>query len=629
MAYYAITQIHLTSDWSVNNPTVYSVVPIIRWEISDRIDNYTFWSSLTIQVAMSWDYYADLVVGRVLKAFFESGALFQEFRITERTEDVGSGLATYTAQCVLQDLVEKDAILTTVAGNRSAFSVASNGYLTSGETLTDLVIPSLPSYWSGKLGSDETARYYQSTFATATPLAAINQHAAALESLTGTRYELLPAIGGLAAQFRPPSAWGGYVFDLRTKRQLGNLRRTQRRNDQTTRVAFSTANALRRPTYEVSAVSANTYIEVKGIDGYGNGPAREDDQFNTFYWFEEDVNTSHQITDTVKVSATVTRLLMASTTTISVGERGYLAVNSGGDDWSYVDSPALQTTWGKRLGVLVGGDGYTNYIRNGDLAHWTAGVLDTWTTTLAGTGTVTQTSTKGFRGPAGYSAKVNAGNTSAAITTPAFTVYCRTAEIYTFSVYIDVTALGNPAPVATTFVQFLVDGAQVYKSDSLNQAWTLGWQRFDFSGSVAAGSRTFQIKLQAGGTSAPTPEFYVAWAQVTLGSSGSPAFRVGSSAAANVQIGNTHMDTNGAPVDTFDIDMVDLRALAYVPDNTLVTDTPAVECGMYGYLTDHTLGVTRTPVRCVQVVRSSDRIANPRVTLSTLPRRLTTILAGS
>lgn len=109
MALGKVTAIHVLTDWTCNLKHRQAVVPVVRWELTGRIENYVVWNTLTCTVPSSWESSAELVVGRVLKVWFNDNgtADFEEYRITEMVDDVVGGVATLTATGWLTDLVEK------------------------------------------------------------------------------------------------------------------------------------------------------------------------------------------------------------------------------------------------------------------------------------------------------------------------------------------------------------------------------------------------------------------------------------------------------------------------------------------------------------------------------------------
>lgn len=189
------------------------------------------------------------------------------------------------------------------------------------------------------------------------------------------------------------TAIGSSLQTLRvnTGRNLRRLRRSRLFADSATQAKprgqeDSTERTLAFAFWEITAVSANAYIEV--IDPRGGsypGPARFADQFNGLYVALLDPTfTDEAITDTIVQSATTTRLAMASTTGFTVG--GYVefrvAAGASAGRLDYLDHPASQALNGgifTRIPDLQNLTGAINYAKNAVIEDMTTTVFETQT----------------------------------------------------------------------------------------------------------------------------------------------------------------------------------------------------------------------------------------------------------
>ncbi|MCC7132474.1 MAG: hypothetical protein IT352_07515 [Gemmatimonadales bacterium] len=612
-----ITPTQVQTDWLCNSGTVLTALPATTaWTLEQTIENYLVMKRVTLSGPMDgWDGFSHLAVGRVIRLDYRDASTtpatddWEEYRLTDLVIDQATRTWTATGVWWIQDLLEKDALLFQTVGSETRFDFAQ--YAVTPTNALNTVDASLPSYWSLNTVTPTTAG--DVTYARSTPMAGGLAIAAMAKRMTGTTYELWPSRNGTTGLYLNLSVYGTGSVDARLGKNLIGLRTTKRRHEQTTRVAFTEDLALQRPTYVITAISAGAYIEVQDVNALGPGPAREDDQWNTsYYWYEEKNHTGHQITDTVKVDYTTTRLHMSSTTGMVVGERGFLAANSSVADVVYVDSPSLQTTYGKRLGIIAGGDGVTNYARNADFRNGTSSTPTGWSVTL---GTPVKVDvTTGLVRYGGYGYKLQ----SDTIVMDPLTIYCVAGEVWSIGIGLFINTFGGGGitiqnPQTGTGTVRLIDGT-VAGLDRLNTY--LEWvETFDITSS---GAKTFNVTVSvSGGTSVVTVDNLQIVRSATY-----PTFRVGSGAADNIALANAHLDTNGDPIATYDVEVADLALLA---PRTYGDDRPGL--GSTCYLTDDA-DLDREALRIVAMTVDSRRPLTPRLQLSNRPRRLTSLLVS-
>ena len=618
MALGKVTAIHVLTDWTCNAGTVKAVVPVVRWELTGRIENYVVWNTLTCTVPSSWESSAELVVGRVLKVWLNDNgtADFEEYRITEMVDDVVGGVATLTATGWLTDLVEKNTLVTQIVSLAQSFVVNDAGTPTA--QLTSRVDALLPAYWS--IGTVTPITAVSVNYTNATPLTAAIAIATASSLNDGVTYEISARRNGTTGLVLDLTVYGIGTLDLRAGKNLTSMRRTTRRAEQTTRASFSASNALRRPTYRVSAVVAATYIEVVSVNGLGAGPVQETNQFLNAYLVEWKNNTTHLITATTRQSYGTSRLNMAVTATILVDDIVYLALNVTRTDLAFVDSPSLQTTHGIRLGVPAGVNGETNVFRNGDCNLFTVspGNPDYWNT-----GNAISETGAGLFLTGGRSCRIvnNAGSTVRVYrdggggSSWRRTVFTAAAQV-TYSTTVQVSSSVNGF-----LITFLDPVTNLFGgSISLNGVKANTW--VTYSATYVTNNIASQLGINfVGSGGGVSPFLYIDSVQCLVNST-ETAFRLDSGSASNVATANRLFVTNGTPSVSYEASLVDLSLTS---PGEYTGDRPSL--GATCYLTESTTGTTRTALRIVGLTSRSESPATPQVVLSTLPKRLTTLLA--
>lgn len=624
MALGILTRIVLQTDLGcVAGVSLIGVVPAASWSVTERIDGFLVYQEATVTVPITWEWQSSLLARRVLRFWYLDGSTagWEEFRINRIRRNLKTGLITLSCRSPVFDLTDSGTLVTDADYGVSLTTI-----------LTNRAIPALPSHWS--LGTVTPSTTIDGSYAAATPMAIALAGIESIYNATGSRYELSARANGSTGYYLDVTAYNASaaVADVRTRKNVVDATLTYEDTDQATRLYTATPGAFARPHYEISTISAGAYIEVIDLTG-GMGPAREDDQWNTtYYWYEMKNGTSHQITDTVKVSATVTRFLMASTAGMAVGEWGYIAADSSNTDLSKVDSPSLQATWGIKTLSLSGlGTAYTNRLKNPDLRSDTAGVPTSWTNGGGGF-TLTRTTTSGLWKTGGASYRIQQGAVAAGSLTQSRTVQCAAGEYVLYGAWIYVTAWGGVGrtplirftdPNATTDVTYKLDGTDTTIT-ALN-TWYFVTAQFTVQ---AAGAKTITVTVSETGAGADTLSCYFDGANAIVAPAGSSnlsqTILVGSGAALNVAAANNYFGQKGTPIPIYETDLVDLYAL----DPVAWANDP-LRVGATLNLTDDTLGLTTTALRVMSLERTSDRPANPRVTLSTIPKKISTTLANA
>lgn len=603
MATAAVVAIWLATDLACAGGTPLGRVQVSRWDLSSAIEGYLVARRCQVIVPLSWSLQGQIIARRVLVVHFADGAI-EEYRISKVRRQVRSGIVSVEANGIELDLVERNQLIT---GTDAGLSVST--------IITNRVLPALPAHFGS--GTITPATLVNGSYSNSTPLGVLLDAVAAVYEATATRYEVSVRRNGTTNYLIDVTAYNAaaLVPDMRTRKNIADLTSEQSTVPHATRVYAGTPGGFERATYVVSAVSAGAYIEVQDMAG-GLAPAREDDQWNTTYYAVEWKNgTSHQITDTVRVSASTTRWHMSSTTGITAGEFVYLALVSGGVVQT-VDSPALQATWKIKIGQVASIAAPTNLCGvNADLHDWTGSLPAGW----GGSGTApTKVTTAGLWQYGGQAALFD-NVAFSTLQPPTQSVYLTAGQVVVVAALVrieqSVSAHGLRFydPNAGADVVVTLDGSLggMGAYQVVSQQWTI----------ASTGVKSVAMRLETGLGGGKTYLDGVAYWVLEPGTS-EPTFRLGSGAAVNIAAANTLLDENGTPPTTFAIDAVDL----YQANQTQWAGDP-IDVGVSLAITDATLILTRQSLRVVSIQRSSDRPLNPLVTLSTLPSRITKTLA--
>jgi len=602
-----VTLVLATGLACVPGSSVLGMLTILEQPTIQRtIEGYVAVTRATITISLDDPLITGIVRGAVIRLYYDDGgtAGWQEVRIQDLRAGAREGTVVITANGVEDDLARGSSFVFDTVGGALVAPVTDYA-ITPAAAMAARVIPNAPSYFA--LGTVTPTTALRDITYGATPLEAAVAIAARVADLTGVAYEIwVERIGTTRYDIHLAVLNGSApVADIRDGKNLISFQRSEDGQQADNRIGFTSPAALQRPTYAVSLVNA-AHIHVVDIGG-GRGPAREIDQWNTAYCREWKNNTPHQITDTVVIDPFTTRLLMASTSGITVGDLVYLTRNSGGDDLSHVDAPSLQALYGVQLGQLPGGDGLTNQFANADLRAGSSSTPDGFTIT----GAPVRITTAGLWREGGAAYRVS--TTNAAIT-QLVTRYAAAGEIWTYSLGLYIEAfdgrinLRNPNASDT---YFMIDGTVADLSERN--------QHIVFSRSfqiASSGAKSFGVTVGKEGVGAGS--IIVDWIQLVRG----PAvpFRFGSAAAEAVAAANHRFDSHGHPLATYELEVADLRRLSpsIYPDDQ-------VRLGAYIDVTETRLREVRRRLRIVQHTETG-QLATPRLVVNTRRDRLTSIL---
>lgn len=409
-----------------------------------------------------------------------------------------------------------------------------------------------------------------------------------------------------------------------------NLRGVQRQRstvDQATRVyARGTAEDGIRPTmaralWEVVSV-VGSVVRVKDPAG-GDGPAQFADQLNGSY-LRKTSGTLTQITATAVVSAALTDLTVASTTSISAGQLLEIRRTSAGDDVTFLEQPADKATYGLIPKVLDRPDipGVNNAVVNPAMRNWagaSSAPPDNWT--KLSTPTLTRTTTAARWRVGGKSCRVESTADGQGLETNYVTV-TPTAEKPFFSGFLSFWLESGQVRVelvatdgVTTWV--IPEGTENKASSNEQKTWVdLGVAGIDLK---ALGTGVTQAKLRIVQDGAGTADFYVDSGQI-VNEAGQQPFADGVGATKLWQAANEDLLAHSRPEVRIDVDLLDLARLhpTVWPDDTLVM-------GGNVKVQDGPLGVNVT-TRVLEIKRDLLIPATTQVVLSTRPDDLTDAL---
>lgn len=573
-----------------------AVLPTLDCVTSEAIEGKTATQRLTVTVPReATAAIAELVPRRVIRLLFTDGA-FEEYRIQDVVDSAQAVGVQVKANGVLFDLALGNTLLT-----QTTSPLVTTSY-TKVDTATNLVTHALtfaPNYFStGTVTPTATASV---GFSDDTALSGLSKIADAMAAATGTTYELSARRNGTTGYYVDLTVLnsGATVPDIRTGKNLVSLRRTRSSRDQATRVYPVTSGGDGAAWFKVTAVSTNTYIEIDTIDGSAVNPLIEDDSLNGKYWVHED-GVAHEITDTTRASK---RLAMASTTGISVGEWGYLALNSSKDVMRYVDYPSAQTTSGvQAIKLATGLQGATNHFVNGDLALWSGGNPVGWSN-----GGSTQDTSKYLTG--GASAKLTSGYLSTATRTvvvPAGWTVTLAATLFMDSYN------------ANSYIQYSIAGSGLVVLDGTVAPFTETGKWIDWSISetpTTATAMPLNLYFAQFGNS-----FYVDNARAIISPSPESAFVRDSGGAQAWGKAVSYLTQNSAAPVTYEVSLLDLSRL---DSGTWPYDSLAL--GGTVNVADSDLGLTAS-VRATQIERNHLNPLATKVTLATRPAELTSLL---
>jgi hypothetical protein len=604
-------------------------VPLKHWELRDWLEGYLVAREFTAVLALDFPRLSEVIEGRVFRLYFRDGAVndYDEVRIVSVSAARKDAIVTVEAVGPERDLADTTTLIGEEINGQFTTVITDYGK-TPTQSLTDRVDAHTPSHWA--VGTVTPTAAVDVAYSQDSPLSAALSIAAAAHAVTGVEYQISARRNGTTDYKIDLTVFGGSaaVCDIRSGRNLVAFQRNRARLEQTTRGYVE--GGFRRAGYQISAISANTYIEVQGLYS-SRGPARENDQFNHLanrYWIEDATGTAHEITDTTWIDYYTTRFAMASTVGMTVGDRGWLAWDSAGADLRYVDAPAAQLLYGIKIGVAPGGQApYTNTLKNTDYRDWTGAQAVSWSKPVGVTRDPAKETGVGLWRTGGVSAKFTADGASDQGAEQSVVLHVPAAD-WRIVQWIQVmiprgVAFGGGAAYVETYHASIGSGNVIVDLRTVPTANRGEWIVYTYDEPfAAAGAQTRGMRVYISNTSTGGTAYVDAAGAFVLppGEAIPSAFVRGSTGAANIAAVNNHFDTNASPLATYQLTAADL----YLIDPVLHSPDPFVLGGQWA-ITDAPFNETRTQLRVSELVRTSDNPWLPTVRVATPPRRFTQI----
>ncbi len=601
--------------------TCQAVVPLLSCRTTEEVlSNAMVSRMIDITVSSGWDQRAELVLRRVLRLMYTDGT-FDEFRISEiQDSSGGDGVIRVAGLGIEYDLAEQATFVSRTVNGFVSFAFTAVD--TPANLFSTYVLGFAPAWIGGGTGGIIPTAVVSVDFSDDTPLSAALKIAAACNALVaagagpGVAFDFWLSHVGVALYGVNLGYLSQSVLpDIRGGTNLVTNRRALRTQDQTTRVYVTTGeNQLGDNQWAVAAVVVNTSIDVDDING-GLSLLLAAGALDGFYVIDAS-NGAHLITGSSIVSSTRARLNIATTAPLAVGHWVRIAADSAGTQISHLDDLTAQATYGVKIGKLAAKvDGYTNWLKNPDFASTTT----SWT--VGGAPVATTTAGLWLRGGRSYKMRASTNDSL----TQARSIYAVAGEVWTYSVWVYLDALGAAGP-NTAFIRF--DNPQTGANDffyldgtSVSQVGS--FVRFDRSYAITTtGAKTFTAVV---GNNAANGASNVYFDSAMIARTVSALdFRVGSGASRNWNQGLQHLRANANPIATYDLTTLDLYRL----DPATWADL-AITLGAYAVMSDADLGITPLSVRAVRLEVNHLSPTDTKVTLSTAQQQLTRILAAA
>jgi len=515
--------------------------------------------SLTVTFRRQSGAWSSVLEGRVVRLQYDDNS-FDEWRIGPQTEQQRSEqnelTASLTCAPVLQDLL-RGLCKRAEADGLTYYDFEYLGLTPA--ALLALILADSPTYFAAGTVTPTAVRDLR--FAWSTPLEALrglaevtrSELAARRNASTNYLLDVVTAIGSGA-----PSVL------LLTGKNLTQLARSTTTDEQATRLiprgggeegeARTIARAKWRVDGKVAGVSVDLTSPVAGEDG----PAQFADQFNGMYLQEKTTGTLQAITDTVVVSATLTRLSIATTGGFTVGDLVELRLNVAGDDLTYLDDPANAALYGTVPKVYDRPDiipGTQNLVPNPELnGTYAAGIPNSgWA--KVGTPTCAEETGGDYTRRGGKSCHVTCDTIGEGIETTAVIVAPTASRPY-FSAHFTFRIVAGRVRVElldVTNTRTYPEGTAGQAVSSQQGAWTdLGLEGLDLNAVTCA-----SVKLRITGETATT-EYYVDSAQLTQ-TAEQQAFLAGDGARQLWQAANDELAVRATPRVTVALGLLDLQ----------------------------------------------------------------------
>lgn len=582
-------------------------------------------SELVALVRVQSPAYAEIKENRVLRSVFKDDS-FDEWGI--HTVDERHGMApeaSLVAELRAHPIQVSlgDVIVTRTEADGTVVHDFEALQLTPAEHINSFILPSLTAEgfsWIA-LGTIDATLPVDMIYDWDTPLAALKR----LAEISGTELrlrrngttnyliDLLNEINGTAD-----------TVDIRLRKNLAGIVRHRESLEQMNRVypkgieIDGISATIARARWKVTGVSGSD-VTLEDPAG-GDGPAQLADQLNGRYLRKVD-GSLVEITDTVVASATVTTLTLASVTGITADDLVEIALNSAGDDLTWLEAPAEKAAYGLRAAVIERPDiaDTNNLVANPDLRDWAGAATDppdSWT--KIGAPTLARTTTAGRWRVGGKSCRVQSTADGQGLETAYVPIDPSTALPY-FAGFLSFWIASGRVRIeivvtdgSTTWV--LPDGTNGKAYSNEVDAWKeVGAKGLDLQELGAT-----QAKLRIVQDGSGTADFYVDFAQLTQTAEQMPAV-AGSGAIQLWQVANEALLERKDPMVRIDVDLIDLARL----DPDLVAQFAAQELleGAPCNVSDDRLGVT-VSTRILGVERDLLRNAVASLILSNKPEDL-------
>lgn len=350
--------------------------------------------SLSVAVPSSWAAAAEILPGRIIRLDYADGD-WDEYRIEEVVTNTPAKLISLSAKSIIYDLALADSFPTENTSTGTSMPKDTDYSVSKRDSLSAVVTWALgyaPAYFaSGTITPSGTVVDVSAD--SSAPLALLLSATEGAKSATGDTYYLSARRNGSTSYYVDVTDLNASAAtpDLRTGKNLLSVKRTYGR-DVATRVYPTMADnfvlGAGTHVFLVTAVSANTYIDVEDPNGRGYPPIAADDAVNGLYWYgnwDSTYGRIEAITDSAVVG-TAARLSMSDTSGFSVGSYGRFVASTNttltNASWvGYQDNPATEAAFaGRRMLKLATKErGVDNYFRNGDFAEWSGGAPTVYT----------------------------------------------------------------------------------------------------------------------------------------------------------------------------------------------------------------------------------------------------------
>jgi hypothetical protein len=540
-----------TAPQSAGGTRVCFLPQILECTASVQLDGM---ATMSLELPLDTPALAELLPQRVLRVW-EDDTRFDEWRIAARERIADAGIVRLSGDKVDSFLALRSSPVSQLTGGIHYYNIEIIG-LKPSEIIDQYVLPALAVdgiTWLARGTIDQDVAIDLSLFWD-TPLSILRKIADALtlelqirrNGTTGYYADLLTQIGSSAAR-----------VDVRYRKNLVSHSLKETTDDQVNRVfpkgavEENVAATIARASWKVTNVAANVVTLADPLGG--DGPIAFDNQLVGKY-LRRAAGTLTLISASSASAQTVT---VASAVGVATNDLVQFRATVGGDDLTWLDSPADQTI----SGVVTGWPerpeipGTNNVIPNPALRDWPSGDMPTGYTKIGAPTTSKETTPPFFRtGP--WSLKVIAA-AGEGIQSPAGSVFPTANKPFGAGFGSLWVASGQ-----VRFELVLTTGGTVILPTSPEEATnslTGQWEDLGVSGDVdwnalLATAVAVRVIAQTGGAT-----FYLDRVQATYESPSQQPFVEGSGGTKLWQVGNELLLLRGAPPPSFTISMADLN----------------------------------------------------------------------